>query len=157
MDKRSSKGVKTVSPARLSSVNRRVIRTPARPTVRSCVVVVTTNDMRACRWRAVLLRGHFSAVVANPDEVVSSLQAANAPNVIVLDMADPTFDGLALCRALRSGEAKSAIMMLNPQGSLDDLLDGYEAGTDAYLTGNFDHKELFERIEGLSWPQAISA
>ncbi len=146
-----------MSSARLSIVNTRVIRTPARPTVRARVLFVSANGMFASHWRAVLLRGHFSVRVASTDEVMAAVNAGDEPNVIVLDMADRTFDGLGLCRALRSIKVESAIMMLDPEGSLEDLLDGFEAGTDAYLTGRVDHKELFDRIERLSWPQAISA
>ena len=134
----------TVSSARSAIVNKRVIRTAAKPVVRATVLMVSTSGMRANHWRAVLLRGRFSARVVGPDEVIEETDAGKAPNVIVLDMADPTFDGLAVCRALRELDVQSAILMLHPEGSLDDLLDGYEAGTDAYLTGPVDHAELFD-------------
>lgn len=138
-------------------MNRRVIRTAARPQVRATVLIVSNDLVNANHWRAVLLRGHFSAGVAGPDEAVAATDVDEAPNVIMLDMTDPSLDGLAVCRALRELDARSAILMLHPEGSLEDLLDGYEAGTDAYLTGRVDHAELFDRIEALSWPQAISA
>jgi len=112
--------------------------------------------MKANHLRAVLLRGHFSASVAGPDEAIALVGEGEAPNAVVLDMSDPTIDGLAVCGALRALKTQPAILMLDPDGSLDDLLDGYEAGTDAYLTGHVDHAELFERIEDLSWPQDIS-
>ena len=113
--------------------------------------------MSGSHLRAVLLRGHFSARLTNSDEAVAAMQAGDTPNVVVLDLADPTFDGLALCRTLRAMKVGCAIVMLHPHGTLDNLLDGYEAGTDAYLTGRIDYNELFDRIDALSWPQAISA
>lgn len=137
------------------SVDRRVIRTPGRPAIRAHVLIVSTNRMRACHLRSVLLREHFSARVATPDSVIAVARACAAPHVVVMSMADPMFDGLALCRALCASHVESAIMMLHPQGTLDDLLDGYEAGADAYLLGFVDCRELFRRIEALSWPQAL--
>ena len=142
---------------RSTIANGRVIRTPSRPAIRASVLVVSTNEMKANRLRAVLLRGHFSASVAGPDEAIALVDDREPPNTVVLDMSDPTFDGLAVCRALRALDAPFAVLMLDPDGSLDDLLDGYEAGTDAYLTGHVEHAELFERIEELSWPQSVSA
>ena len=135
-----------------SIVNRRVIRTPARPAVRAHVFIVSSDGMRASHLRSVLLRGHFSVRVAAPDALVMVARACAAPHVIVLDMADPTLDGLALCRSLCASHVESPIMMLHRQGTLDDLLDGYEAGADAYLLGPVDYRELFHRIEALSWP-----
>jgi DNA-binding response OmpR family regulator len=139
------------------SVNRRVIRTPSRPVVRAHVLIVSPDSTRASHLRSVLLRGHFSARVATPERLLALARACVAPNVIVLDMTDPTFDGLALCRSLCASHDASAIMMLHPQGTLDDLLDGYEAGADAYLLGQVDHHELFRRVEALSWPQTLPA
>lgn len=146
-----------MSPIRLSSLNGRVIHTPARPAVRSRVLVVSSDSLEAHRLRAVLLRGHFAAQVADPEEVVAAVEAGDTPDVIVLDMADPDLDGLGLCQSLRTSGAESAILMLHPEGELDDLLDGYEAGTDAYLTGPVDHRELFQRIDALTGPQALLA
>ena len=121
------------------------------------MLIVSTNEMQANHLRAVLLRGHFLARVAHPDDAIGSLEAGETPNVILLDMSDPALDGIAICRALRDVDTESAILMLHPQGTLDDLLDGYEAGTDAYLTGRVDHAELFDRIDALSWPRSVSA
>jgi DNA-binding response OmpR family regulator len=125
--------------------------------VRAQVAVVSGDRMRAHRLRAVLLRGHFTAHVLEPAAALATAQAGRVPEVFVFDLADPTCDGLALCAELRALHVAASILMLHPHGSLDDLLDGYEAGADGYLTGEVDHTELFQRLDALTGPQALRA
>jgi DNA-binding response OmpR family regulator len=137
-------------------IHRRIIRLPSRPSIRARVLFVSTDYDRTSHWRAVLLRGHFAVTVACADQDIGDLAVRNFVDVIVLDLGDPTFDALALCRDLRATKVAAPILMVHPQGNLDDLLDGFEAGTDAYIYGRVDHTELFSRIDELS-RQSVSA
>jgi DNA-binding response OmpR family regulator len=86
------------------------------------------------------------------------LASARPFDVIVLDLNLPGFDGLTLCRRLRSeSRLTTPILMLTARDQLDDKLEGFKAGADDYLVKPFSVKELEVRLQALvkrSQPQA---
>ena len=71
-------------------------------------------------------------------------------DVIILDLMLPGMDGLTFCRKLRV-EAKRniPILMLTARDTLDDKLEGFEAGADDYLVKPFALQEVHARIRAL--------
>jgi DNA-binding response OmpR family regulator len=71
-------------------------------------------------------------------------------DVIVLDVMLPGIDGLQLCRKLR-GDAKNSIpvLMLTARDTLDEKLQGLEAGADDYMVKPFELRELEARLRAL--------
>ena len=113
------------------------------------VLIVTGEVCQATAWRAALVRRHFAATIACTDQTACTLAARGLHDVLVLDLADPLFDGLALCRQLRVEGVRSPILMLHPHGTLENLLAGFDAGADAYLCGPFSCEELLAQIGAL--------
>lgn len=70
-------------------------------------------------------------------------------DVIVLDITLPHMDGLTLCRKLREGGNDTPVLMLTARDQKEDILAGYEHGTDGYLVKPFDLKVLEARILAL--------
>jgi len=70
-------------------------------------------------------------------------------DVIVLDVMLPHMDGLTVCRKLREGGMDTPILMLTARDQREDILAGYEHGTDGYLVKPFDLKVLEARIKAL--------
>jgi DNA-binding response OmpR family regulator len=113
------------------------------------VLIVTGEFCRAAGWRTALLRRRFAVAIACADRTARMLAATGLYDVLVLDLADPLFDGLALCRQLRVDGVMSPILMVHPHGTPDDLLAGFDAGADAYLRGSFSREELLGQIGAL--------
>jgi two-component system response regulator MprA len=103
-----------------------------------------------------MLRRHFTDAIACVDQTARALAVSGLADVLVLDLADPLFDGLTLCRQLRADGVIVPILMLHPHGTLDDLLAGFDAGTDAYLRGSFSSAELLAQI-GVLWRRRKSS
>jgi DNA-binding response OmpR family regulator len=79
-------------------------------------------------------------------------------NVIVLDLALPGMDGLALCEALRGRASRHVpVLMLTARDTLDDKLRGFAAGADDYLTKPFALAELDARCHALSQRHRLGA
>jgi DNA-binding response OmpR family regulator len=78
------------------------------------------------------------------------LAAANAYDVIVLDLMLPGMDGLAVCRKLR-GEARiqTPVLILTAKDLLTNKVEGFEAGADDYLVKPFSLVELGARLKAL--------
>ena len=85
-------------------------------------------------------------------EGVAGLQKALAEpfDAIVLDLMLPGLDGLALCRQLRqAGRTRVPVLMLTAKDLLEDKIEGFEAGADAYLVKPFSLIELDARLKAL--------
>ncbi|MGI8863480.1 MAG: response regulator transcription factor [Solirubrobacteraceae bacterium] len=74
----------------------------------------------------------------------------SAPDVIVLDVAMPALDGLAVCRRLRGKGLPTPILMLTARDAVPDRVAGLEAGADDYLVKPFAVQELIARIRALT-------
>ncbi|HUO21927.1 MAG TPA: response regulator transcription factor [Caulobacteraceae bacterium] len=77
--------------------------------------------------------------------------AANAANdVIILDRMLPEIDGLAVLRTLRSARVRTPVLLLTALDSIDDRVQGLDAGADDYLVKPFAFVELLARVNALS-------
>ena len=72
------------------------------------------------------------------------------PDVIVLDVAMPGLDGLAVCRRLRGKGLPTPILMLTARDAVPDRVAGLDAGADDYLVKPFAVQELIARIRALT-------
>ncbi len=71
-------------------------------------------------------------------------------DLLVLDIGLPGMDGLKLCKRLRDeGSSTAPILMLTARDTLEDKIEGFNAGTDDYLVKPFAMKELEVRLEAL--------
>jgi len=72
-------------------------------------------------------------------------------HVVILDIALPLMDGLAVCQALREkADRHVPVLMLTARDTLEDKLDGFRCGADDYLTKPFALAELTARCLALS-------
>jgi DNA-binding response OmpR family regulator len=79
-------------------------------------------------------------------------------DVIVLDLMLPGMDGITLCRRFRKERTKSIpILMLTAKDTLDDKLEGFDAGADDYLLKPFALEELEARLQALGRRSAHDA
>ena len=68
------------------------------------------------------------------------------PELVVLDLGLPDIDGLEVCRHLRSAHEHLPIIVLTARREELDIVEGFEAGADDYLTKPFRLSELLARI-----------
>ena len=73
----------------------------------------------------------------------------NSYDCVVLDLNLPEIDGIEVARRLRNSNNNVPILMLTARNYHKNMLEGFEAGTDDYLTKPFDFKELLYRIQAL--------
>lgn len=68
------------------------------------------------------------------------------PELVVLDLGLPDIDGIEVCRRLRSVHEQLPIIVLTARREELDIIEGFEAGADDYLTKPFRLSELLARI-----------
>src|SRR5258708_18010055 len=61
----------------------------------------------------------------------------------------PTVDGFEVARTMRDRADYTPILMLTARGRPEDVLQGFEAGTDDYLAKPFDLDIFLARLNGL--------
>ena len=91
----------------------------------------------------------FEVDVAYDGKFGEKLALSNGYDIFVLDVIIPHLNGLKLCKIIRDKHPESKIIMLTALGSLDDKLEGFEAGADDYLIKPFDFPELLARVKSL--------
>ncbi len=70
-------------------------------------------------------------------------------DLVILDVMLPSVSGILICATLRSKNIVIPILMLTAKDTIDDRVDGLDAGADDYLVKPFDFKELVARIRAL--------
>jgi len=128
-----------------------MIETSPQAQRRSRVLVVDDHEsIRMLFQRLLTVDGHevFSA-----EDGAAALEAVarHQPDVILLDVAMPTIDGLEVCRRLKSDVATrlTPVVLVTGQAGLSDRLRGLEAGADEILEKPVHPNELRARVRSL--------
>ncbi|HWQ03845.1 MAG TPA: response regulator transcription factor [Longilinea sp.] len=70
------------------------------------------------------------------------------PDLVILDWMLPGMDGLEVCQRLRAG-GSTPVLMLTAKDTLQDRVQGLDAGADDYMVKPFELDELLARIRAL--------
>lgn len=99
--------------------------------------------------RVVLGAVGYEVIAAVSGEAGLELVAAEQPDLILLDILLPgAMDGYAVCRRIREF-SDVPLIMLTAKAQTDDLLRGFDAGADDYVTKPFNSKELVARVRAV--------
>ena len=114
-------------------------------------VLVVDDDppLRRMLERTLAAEGYEVSVAADGGAALAEAELA-APDVIVLDVAMPGLDGLAVARRLRDKGDPTPILMLTARDAIPDRVAGLEAGADDYLVKPFAVEELVARLRALT-------
>jgi len=111
------------------------------------VVVEDEADLAAAVAARLRSDGHLVSLAADGPGAVELIAAKN-PDVVILDLMLPGFDGLEVCRRIQR-EHPVQVIMLTARGSETDRVVGLEVGADDYLCKPFSMRELTARIRAL--------
>ena len=91
--------------------------------------------------------GYETISAANGQEALEKV-AAEAPDLILLDIMMPVLDGFAVCRILKDHEETRLIpiIIMTALDAVADRIQGIKAGADDFLTKPVHEEELFARI-----------
>jgi len=106
---------------------------------------------------AALLRGLLDVLVFNGYEVQGledggqGLKAGleEQYDLILLDVMLPTLDGFSICKAIRIKKPNQGIILITAKGSEDNIITGFKAGADDYISKPFSLREVMVRIEAV--------
>ena len=114
------------------------------------VLVVEDNaDMRA------YIRSHledvFTVIEAENGEAGLERAREEVPDLVLSDVMMPVLDGIDLTSALKADERTShiPIVLLTAKAAVENRIEGFESGADAYLPKPFNAEELIVRVRTL--------
>ncbi|WP_404387790.1 response regulator [Humibacillus xanthopallidus] len=90
----------------------------------------------------------FRVVQAFDGPSAVQAHADHTPDLVVLDLMLPGFDGLEVCRRIQA-ERPVPVLMLTARADETDLLVGLGVGADDYVTKPFRMREVVARIRAL--------
>ena len=90
----------------------------------------------------------FSVFAAHTGPEAVQAAAAHKPDIIILDIMLPGFDGIEVTRHIRRVH-DTAIIMLTAKDEIDDRVAGLDVGADDYVTKPFAFKELMARVRAV--------
>ncbi len=91
----------------------------------------------------------FEVDIARTGREAGALLLQPDYDIMVLDVMLPDISGLTLCRSVRDTGNTTPILMLTAKASLDDRVEGLNAGADDYLTKPFELEELLARVRSM--------
>jgi two-component system OmpR family response regulator len=112
------------------------------------LVVEDDAVLAAALTRALGQAGYVVDLVDDGESANEALQGGTY-DLVVLDLALPGLDGLAVLRRLRDRRSQVPVLILTARDTLDDRVAGLDLGADDYMTKPFDLPELEARVRAL--------
>ena len=114
-------------------------------------VLLVEDDVKLTRaMQRVLGEEGYVVDTAKDGPSALSLAAAEGLDLVILDVMLPGLDGFRVCRALREAGVQTPVLMLTARGTVDDRVEGLDAGADDYLVKPFALTELLARMRALT-------
>jgi DNA-binding response OmpR family regulator len=98
--------------------------------------------------RGYLGREGFEILTAGDGPTAVQLVRDEVPDLVILDVMLPVFDGLEVCRQIRAF-SDAYVLMLTARGEEIDRVVGLTVGADDYLVKPFSPRELVARVKAL--------
>lgn len=126
--------------------------------MRKHVLVVDDDIYIAELLRLILKRAGFDVTMLFHGVDVINYLGNEAPDIILLDMSLPGYDGLEILKWLRQklGDENTPVIMLSAHATAQSKMLAQELGANDYVTKPFNLHALTERIRVLTKP-AISS
>jgi DNA-binding response OmpR family regulator len=122
------------------------------------ILIIEDDPEMAQVLRQGLEEQHYSVLMADNGGKGLEMARTGMFGAIILDVMLPLLDGYTVARQLRQGGVSTPILMLTALDSTADIVDGFEAGAEDYLSKPFSFLELLARLRSLlrrGKPQSI--
>jgi len=112
------------------------------------LIVDDDSAIRRMLERTLVAEGYRVRAVGDGGAALAAVERS-LPDLLVLDVAMPGLDGLAVAERLRSKGLSLPSLFLTARDAVSDRVAGFEAGGDDYLVKPFAVAELLVRVRAL--------
>jgi DNA-binding response OmpR family regulator len=115
------------------------------------LIVEDEQDIAGLIKHALERSGTADADIVGSGDAALKAVAANAPDLMILDLNLPILGGLEVCRILRSRSdgRHLPIIILTARGGENDRVEGLDLGADDYISKPFSMRELSARVRAV--------
>ncbi len=111
------------------------------------LVIDDAEGIRTYLANLLELRGYDVDTAEDGRRALALLEGGAAPDVIILDVMMPGFDGLETLRRIRDLEADVPVIMLSVVGKASTIVEAMQLGAVDYLNKPFEEEELELTLE----------
>ena len=112
------------------------------------ILIVEDDEAIVRLLRRGLTYEGYQVEAALDGETGLSMAREHHPDLVILDLMLPGIDGLEVCQRLRGG-SNVPILMLTAKDTIQDRVQGLDAGADDYLVKPFELDEVLARVRAL--------
>jgi len=113
------------------------------------ILIVEDEQKIADTLKVGLTENGYHAEVAYDGKIGEKLFFTHSFNLVILDINLPGINGFELTKIIRAHNADIPIIMLTSLSTLNDKIEGYDAGADDYMVKPFEFRELLVKIRVL--------
>ena len=114
-----------------------------KPTGKTVLVVEDDKQILQLIVKVVQSRGHGTIAAENGKEALEFFDTTPEIDLVILDVMMPVMDGLSTLNAIRKhSRGDVPIIMQTSLSSGENVMTGYQAGADYYLTKPFKPRAL---------------
>jgi len=113
-------------------------------------ILVVEDDPALARGLAdVLVYNGYQVKCADDGGQGLDAGLSEAFDLILLDVMLPTRDGFSVCKEIRKKKPHQGIIIITAKGAEDDIVAGFNAGADDYISKPFSLREVMVRVEAV--------
>ena len=112
------------------------------------VLVADDSPVYRKRVEQALSQESCSVMFANSGQQAIEIFEREHPSLVITDWVMPDLTGIELCQKIRAGAGSpyTYIIILTSNAEKENVVQGFSAGADDYLTKPFDRNELLARV-----------
>ncbi len=113
------------------------------------VILVVEDNKNTQLLTETRLKPYFEVVCANDGLDALDVFYSRHIDLVISDIMMPNMDGYELLQRIRSEGFNTPVLLLTAKQTLQDKREGYNLGTDDYVTKPVDYDELLLRVNAL--------
>lgn len=113
------------------------------------ILIIEDEKILADSIKSLLESKGFEAEAVYDGETGKDYAELGVYDLLILDVMMPKMNGYEVAWTVRKNRCSTPILMLTAKSSLEDRIEGLNAGADYYLTKPFDSRELLACINAL--------
>ena len=113
------------------------------------ILVIEDEKRVADLVRRALEDQDYAVELAYDGNVGKSMALRQEYDLLIIDIVVPGIDGITVCKEVRRIKPNIPIILLTALGTVDDKVEGLDAGADDYMVKPIEFRELLARIRSV--------
>ena len=113
------------------------------------ILIIEDEQKIADTLKIGLLENGFYAETAYDGKIGLQLFLSREFDLVLLDINLPGLNGYEVCKGIRAHNSNVPVIVLTSMNTINDKIEGYDAGADDYLSKPFEFRELLLKIRVL--------